>query len=270
MDQCCVQSSKPNNDVLVKDPEPIFPEEDSYYECILTQYRERNPETQNRKPLGKGGGWGHRQTTRVNASVVGVIRKGRSLCFDLYEGSNSYFLIQKNSVIAVNIPTMPDGVDDFITAALTGYGNDTQEFEPSEMETVETPMGSAPIMKGPGISLVCVVENIANEEREDEFGRSMVRSVDCTVQSIVPKDLPKNLVIPYSRTTGLFIETLILGTRYMACGTNSSEFSIEKKQELSKNIEKNLRLLVKIGGEKTMRRVERIKGLLYSSSSSSE
>ncbi len=246
----------------------VFPEENCWYEAILTLFREgesRESETE------EGG--------IPNASAVGIRRKGGYVSFDIYQGSNSHSALEKNPLVGINIPSGPDRMDMFIRASLKGYGSDEKEFDAGDFEVRTIDGNTIPFLMHCSPHLCARIVDVHEATKQDDLGSIRVKGVLAKIMAMwydSPESLGKYrserpegmgpesvngsvgrlLGIPYSRAEGQLIEGLIAATRFISSG----------KKELRERMEEHLRSAEKIGGEKTREQVLMIRNIVYSSS----
>jgi len=230
----------------------IFPEEDCWYECILTQFRR----DRNGIRSEECGCWDSRD---VNASAVGVRRRGERLFFRLFRGSDSYEFIEGNRIVGLSVPSLPQGLDLFIRAALHGYKDEEAEFGPEDIKFEGLPTGSVPLLEKCIVGLILNVDEINQVEYEDDLGKTERKEVVASVLAIRGEGAggqvsceSKQGMKAFTRTTGLIMEALISATRYRVSGD----------VELLGKAEDYIELAERIGGMETRIRIEKIKEIL--------
>ena len=208
-----------------------------------------------------------------NFSIIGVRRVERDILeFYLYEHSNSFNFISANSRVGLFIPQGPDRMDLSIDCALKGYGSHEREIEPQRATSEKSFAGAVPFPKSIGERAIASVQNIDLEQKEDEYGtiaRKCIRvriTKENWLQSQEWETSGERTAngggsggfshAAYSRTEGLLMEALVVGTRYKALNLRS----------LAEEMEKYLNRAERLGGEVTRERVRKIRELTYSSS----
>ncbi len=233
--------------------ERIFPEENIVYECILTLMRmDREPYsgTCDKANISSG-------KCVPNTSVVGMYRNGSQLTMKLYRGSDSFTFINDNGVVSLSIPKREKAMDIFIRAALHGYGNEEQEFPKDWYSYLDNPgnSGKVPIPGSCSVNIICVPEKISEKPLHDDLGETLVKDVLLDVSSIINTG---PISVAFTREQHPILEALVHATRCIASGD---------KDSLSR-VEKHLSIAERNGGTGTRKRVELIRDVLYSSSSS--
>lgn len=280
----------------------IFPEEECWYEAILTLFRQEDTSIEARQKKESGVGEGGCGNIPVpNASAVGIRRKADTLFFELYEGSNSFLAISGNPLVGINIPFGPGRMEVFIRCALSGYGTSEREYGESEFEIIDTGGERVALLSNCSPRLMAAVVGVREIEKEDDLGIVRIKRVTVRIAKIGYEEKEQD-----ERKKGEHAERGWgeqqqeeqqdqrkkgeHGKREWRVGRNgrdlwrggipysraeghlmealihATRFRSSGKNRLKETMEEHLRFAEKIGGKETLERAKRIRDMIYSSS----
>ncbi len=148
---------------------------------------------------------------RPNAAGVGIERVGQSIEFTSYSGSNTYDNILTFDIFSVNLFAWKD-LDKIIIAALTGEGNDNQEFPDHDFAYFQCGNMEAPYLSEAPLVLICRIIEAKRLIKRDDLGAIPILEVTAEVL-----DIPSYEGIePITRDKESLLDAAVAATRARA------------------------------------------------------
>lgn len=218
----------------------VFPMEGVIYEVILSLYR-----------------W--EENERVpNSSVMGVRRRGVLLFSTLFEGSDSFRIVDKGVWVGISVPHYSEGLWMYVRAALSGYGCCEREFSDEDYDEMGLEgKEKVLVLKGCMASIVARAERVTERIIHDELGECRVKEVTWRVMDI---QAIQGYQSAYSRFIGMIFEALVEGSRYLSTRNNRCLQKTENYLAIAERLATKMQLEI----------IEEIREKLYSSSSKLE